>query len=282
VAAKPGLMSTAESVLSNRVMREALERRGMDELYVEVFDSLPSTSEYLSLIAKEAITNDSQSSPANKQARLCVADWQTNGNGRRGKSWVTDRGNVTFSLLTSMQKAPSELLGLSLVTGICVAESLSALANLSVQLKWPNDVLVKEAKLCGLLTELLSGPSGTTQIVVGVGINYRQPSTIEGSDYDAISLPKLCECAPERSAIISDICARLVEAYALFEQQGWSAFADRWSQFDYLKGRQVRVINAGVEELATAVGVDSNGALLVDRNAQTSAVYSGDVSVRLA
>ncbi len=275
-------MTNTVSVLTTDVMHKALADRGVNDVFVEVFDSLPSTSAYLSAVAQQTKAKSVNSVEARYRAQLCVADWQTNGSGRRGKSWVTDRGNVTFSLLLSLQKPPAELLGLSLVTGICVAESLSAQANLSVQLKWPNDVLVEGKKLCGLLTELVSGANGVTNVVVGVGINYRLPTNIEHSDYEIVSLPMVSEHPPQRSTLISDIGARLIESSTLFEQQGWPAFADRWRQFDYLKGREVRVINAGVEEQATAIGVNDNGALLVEKNAQTTAVYSGEVSVRLA
>jgi len=274
-------VSNTTSVLSNSVVREAFKQRGLDNVFVEVFDSLPSTSEYLAAIAKQA-TAENDVMPADKAPQICIADWQTNGNGRRGKTWVTDRGNVTFSMLLSMRKPPSELLGLSLVTGICVAECLVDLTNLPVQLKWPNDVLVADGKLCGLLTELVSTSQGVTQVVIGVGINYKQPASIEGSDYEPVNLPGLITHAPKREEIISDLSVRLLEGYALFAEHGWSEFADRWNKFDYLIGRQVKVINAGVEEYATAVGVDSSGALLIEHNGKTDVVYSGDVSVRLA
>jgi len=263
-------------------MQDALTRRGVSDLFVEVFDSLPSTSEYLSAKAAQLNKDNTLQAPLMRQRQLCVADWQTNGNGRRGKSWVTERGNVTFSLLLSLDMPPVELMGLSLVTGICVAESLSELANLSVQLKWPNDVLVDDRKLCGLLTELIANVDGGTQVIVGIGVNYKQPVNIESGGLEAVSLPTLCDEAPARADIISDISARLLDAYALFAEQGWPVFADRWNQFDYLKGRQVRVINAGSEQHATAMGVDSNGALLIEQDLQISAVYSGDVSVRIS
>lgn len=275
-------MSTTDTALSTKAMQDALAQRGVNDLFVEVFDSLPSTSEYLSAKALQLNKDTASNASLMGQRQLCVADWQTNGNGRRGKSWVTERGNVTFSMLLSLNKPPAELMGLSLVTGICVAESLSELATLSVQLKWPNDVLVDDRKLCGLLTELVANVHGGTQIIVGVGINYKQPINIEGGGLEAVSLPKLCDEAPAREDIISDISARLLDAYALFAEQGWPAFADRWNQFDYLKGRQVRVINAGAEEHATAMGVDSSGALLIERDSQIRAVYSGDVSVRIS
>ena len=263
-------------VMNTSSMCEALAARGVDGLHTEVFDALPSTSEYLSQI--------SQSLPASDAItpQLCVADWQTNGNGRRGKTWVTERGNITFSMLLSVAKPPAELMGLSLVTGVCVAESLAAVAGLAVNLKWPNDVLVDDKKLCGLLTELGSSTATQTRLITGIGINYMPPAAMENSDYQAVSVPMLTPKPPSRADLISDVCARILEAYALFETSGWPPFSERWDRYDYLKGRQVRVISAGAEERAVAIGVDERGALLVEADGETRAVYSGEVSLRLA
>lgn len=275
-------MSVAHSQLTAEGLQEVLRLHGLSELAVEVFDSLPSTSEYLMGLAHESLRDSKLASTLAARPQVCAADWQTKGSGRRGKTWVTERGNVTFSMLLTMDKPPSELLGLSLVTGLCVAESLAALADVSVQLKWPNDVLVDDKKLCGLLTELVSSSKGVTQVCVGIGINYTQPDTIDGCDYEVASLPILSKAPPSRETLIGDITARLLEAYALFMEHGWPMFADRWHAVDYLNGKQVRIINADKVEHAVAAGVDSNGALLVESEGVTKVVYSGDVSVRVA
>ena len=272
-------MSGTTEVLNTSIMLDALKRRDVNDLQVEVFDSLPSTSAYLS-----ATLGNRKTSKLTKPAtsRLCVTDWQTNGQGRRGRTWVTERGNVTFSLLVSINKPPAMLMGLSLVTGVCVAESLGALAGLSVDLKWPNDVLVADKKLCGLLTELIPSTPNKTQIIVGIGINYKQPTRIESSDYQAVNLPDLVAVPPKRADLISDVVARLLGEYAVFEASGWTTFADRWDAFDCLKGRKVSVLTKDTEEQAVAVGVDEQGALLISAAGVTRAVFSGEVSLRLA
>lgn len=272
-------VTSSPEVLNTSIMQDALERRGVSDLQVEVFDSLPSTSEYLSATLQQTVSSGSNHSA---QSRLCVTDWQTSGRGRRGRAWVTERGNITFSMLVSIKKPPAMLMGLSLVTGVCVAESLKALAGLSVDLKWPNDVLVEDKKLCGLLTELVPSTPDETQIIVGIGINYKQPARVESGDYQAINLPELVDLPPNRADLISDVVARLLSEYAVFEANGWSQFADRWDAYDYLKGRKVRVLTKDAEEQAVAVGVDEQGALLIRAEGVTRAVYSGEVSLRLA
>ena len=273
-------MTQIIEVLAAPSIQQALAKRSVSGVHVDVFDNLPSTSEYLTEIAQQNLVSASVEELLSGAPQLCATDWQTNGNGRRGKTWVTERGNVTFSLLLPMNRAPAQLLGLSLVTGICVAQSLTELGQVPVQLKWPNDVLAQNQKLAGLLTELISSPQGVTQINVGVGINYKIPSQIETSDYQPVSLPSLNDSPPSRSELIADICSRLLSAYAQFAQQGWPAFADTWDQFDYLKSKQVKVLSGEHVEKALAVGVDEQGALLVEIDGVRRAVFSGEVSVR--
>ncbi len=273
----------ADIVSASAVIAE-LKRGGCSGCVVDVFDKLPSTSDYLNQQIREA----AQDSRAVLAPRLCIADWQTKGRGRRGKTWLADRGNITFSLLNSLPKPASELLGLSLVTGIVVTETLRAETGITAQLKWPNDVLVDGDKLCGLLTELNSTSTAqSTHIVTGVGINYTQGSEASrqqaaDANYRSTSVPHLCNNPPERTKLISSLVVNLIEAYALFGAEGWPVFNKRWDALDYLKGKEVNVINQTSTEQYTAIGVDGSGALLVERAGMRTSVHSGEVSVRLS
>jgi len=282
-------MNQLQDILSKTNVANALIDRGLQSCQVEVFDRLPSTSAYL----KEVQLSNEQpfvfhSVESSKHSigpmHICATDWQTQGSGRRGKVWETDRGNLTFSVLVHVPRKPAELLGLSLVTGICVAESLLQIADAAVKLKWPNDILFKDRKLSGLLTEILPGTDQLTPVLLGIGINYTAPSKVIAADYESICLPQVSKRVPARATLIAEICAKVDAAFAEFVEFGWPAFAERWKKLDYLTGRTVRVItdskNTDKNELAVAVGVDHNGALLVEKNGKHEAIYSGDVSVR--
>jgi len=266
-------------VLTHANVTQSLEDHGAQGLHLDVFDTLPSTSAYLSELAQ----SDANRVAAAASPHICVADWQTNGSGRRGKTWTTDRGNITFSMLVALRLKPAELMGLSLVTGLAVAEVLNRLDGVSVQLKWPNDILVDDAKLCGVLTELVpANHSGFTSVVTGIGINYVTPNNTVSNDYRATALQEICENAPARAELIGQVSVSVLQAYDLFESQGWAVFAERWNALDYLKGKQVNVLNGTQQSLVVAKGVDHTGALLVESDGETSTVYSGEVSVRVA
>jgi len=266
-------------VLTHASVSQSLARYGAQGLQLDVFDSLPSTNAYLSQHAQSA-PNKNVAAPS---PHVCIADWQTNGSGRRGKTWTTGRGNITFSLLVTMRSKPAELMGLSLVTGIGVAEVLNRIDNVAVQLKWPNDILFRDAKLCGVLTELVpASHDGFTRVVTGIGINYVAPDITVSNDYRATSLQEICENTLARPELIGQVIVSVLQAYDLFEAQGWSAFTERWDALDYLKGKQVNVLNGSEQSLVVAKGVDHTGALLVESNGKTSTVFSGEVSVRVA
>ena len=266
-------------VLTHASVSQSLARNDVQGLQVDVFNSLPSTNAYLSQLAQSFSSNDGTV----QSPHICVADWQTNGSGRRGKTWTTERGNITFSLLVAMRSKPAELMGLSLVTGIAVAEVLNRIDNVAVQLKWPNDILFGDAKLCGVLTELVpASHDGFTRIVTGIGINYVALDNAVSNDYRATALQEICENVPARAELIGQVSVSVLQAYDLFEAQGWSAFTERWNALDYLKGKQVNVLNGTQQSLVVAKGVDHTGALLVESNGKTSTVFSGEVSVRVA
>ncbi len=258
--------------LQHAVLKDALARGGHNCI-LETFDQLPSTSEYL------ALQTDTDAS----QPHVVACDWQTAGNGRRGKSWDTAAGNITFSVRSLAPVAPAQLMGLSLVTGISVAESLRATCDLDVELKWPNDVILKERKLCGLLTELQSHQdSETTSVIAGIGINVLENDSVKQLGIGGISLEEVCKTLPERETIIASVVTTLLQNYQQFYRDGWAVFAQRWADRDYLVGKSVTVLREGEELIVQVLGLDSDGALRVSENGQTQSIYSGDVSVRLS
>ena len=218
---------------------------------------------------------------------LCVTDWQTAGIARRGKTWQTKPGNITFSVLSTTTTPAKDLLGLSLVTGIGVADCLQQNAGVGVQLKWPNDVLVNDSKLGGLLTEINTVPArqGTPavcQVLTGVGVNFLADPDVLELGIGATSLEKegLPPTLQQRDELIGKLAASVLSAHQQFYQHGWSFFAERWKNLDWLLNQSVTIHSQEATEQAVARGVNEQGALLVERDGCTYPVYSGDVSIR--
>jgi len=269
------------------LIQSQLQRAGMSSVTVHTFAELDSTSVWLRELAlkHDGITDAIQ---------VCATDWQTAGIARRGRSWQTKPGNITFSILNSTDQQPKDLLGLSLVTGIGVASCLSAELDVQVALKWPNDVLLNDLKLGGLLTEISSvaGDSGDshpggnasmrTQILTGIGINMRHDDEvlrlgIGATSLEAASVPI---CKEQRDALIGKLAASVLLSHQLFFEQGWAPFAELWQARDWLTGKEVSIHRDQSTEHAVARGVNEQGALLVERAGELHLLYSGNVSIR--
>ncbi|MBA2723008.1 MAG: biotin--[acetyl-CoA-carboxylase] ligase [Methylibium sp.] len=220
-------------------------------------------------------------------ACLLACERQTAGRGRLGRPWFSDAPSpdsgpqqLCFSL--GLRLAPADWSGLSLAMGVALAETLHA----RVRLKWPNDLwLVDEPgegrKLGGVLIETLplaAGDGPGRHAVIGVGINLAPPAARPGLDQLAAGWREI-----EPQARAPELLARLAEpllgALAVFETQGFAAFAARFEARDALAGRAVTTTDPEAP-IGLADGVDATGALRLLTDSGLRLVHSGEVSVR--
>ena len=213
---------------------------------------------------------------------LLVAERQTAGRGRAGRSWLSSPGgSLTFSLAWRFGAPLQALRGLPLAVGVALAEALVKL-DVTVHLKWPNDVLKDGAKLAGVLIETQAASGGATWAVIGVGLNLALPDALEAQiERPVASAPWLA--AMERDALMAALLVELAQCLREFEQAGFGAFAARWNRLHAWRGSAVEVIDGGVLlQRGVAAGVDDSGALLLDTAGGRVAVNAGDVSLRQA
>jgi BirA family biotin operon repressor/biotin-[acetyl-CoA-carboxylase] ligase len=213
---------------------------------------------------------------------LLVAERQTAGRGRAGRSWLSSgAGSLTFSLAWKFSAPLHALAGLPLAVGVALAEALGAL-GVTVQLKWPNDLLKDGAKLAGVLIETQNAGSGAIWAVIGVGLNLDLPDALEQRiGRPVASAPWLARM--EREALLAALLAQLAASLRQFEQGGFGAFSARWNRLHAWQGHPVAVVDRGVTlHQGVAAGVDDRGALLLDGAAGRIAVSAGDVSLREA
>ena len=213
----------------------------------------------------------------------CVAEQQTAGRGRRGRSWVSPFGaNVYLSLLWRFDLPAVALAGLSLAAGVVVAQALSRLGVLEVALKWPNDLLWRGRKLGGILIELAGEADGPTRAIVGVGVNHRMPARSaalidqDWTDVCAAASP----APPSRCALVAAVLDDLVAGMQQFAASGLEPFLPVWRALDALRGREVVVRIGDLVVVGTAAGVASGGALRLQTAGGEQQFAGGEVSVR--
>ncbi len=217
---------------------------------------------------------------------IALAEYQSAGRGRRGRTWVAPfGGGLCFSAGWLFDEMPHDLAALTLATGVVVRRVLLEATGLDVQLKWPNDLVWEDKKLGGILVELTAESQGPCYVVVGIGINVsitpRHLEQIAGWPSGAVDLYAATEGRPPSRNVLA---ARMIEASArLLPHYGDNGFLQHHAEFsavDYLRGRRVSVDAASHPISGTAVGVDGSGALLVDTGDGVRRVISGDVSVK--
>lgn len=211
---------------------------------------------------------------------LLIAEHQTAGRGRAGRSWLSEPGHsLTFSLAWRFDAGLRALTGLPLAVGTALAETLGRLGQ-PVQLKWPNDLLKDGDKLAGILVETQTLPDGAAWAIIGIGVNLVMPDALEAKIGRAVaSVPWLARM--DRDELMAALLDSLAEALRTFERAGFGAFTARWNLLHGWQGRQVAILDRGeVLHEGRAAGVDDAGRLLLDTDGGRVAIVAGDVSLR--
>ena len=220
-------------------------------------------------------------------AAVLLAERQTAGRGRRGRTWVSPMAaHLYLSASRMFGGGLARLGGLSLVAGIVVAEALHALGCTCVRLKWPNDLVVTDPagtlrKLGGLLVEGGGEHGGPVRAVIGLGLNIRMPATAR-VDQPWCDLAGLTGVAAfDRNAVAAALLARLLPALEHFDAAGLAPFLPRYRDLDALAMQPVTVRGANDEYAGVALGLDDDGALRVRLHDGTQrSFHAGEVSVR--
>lgn len=215
---------------------------------------------------------------------LVVADAQSNGKGRRGRSWSSPSGkDIYMSLLLRPSCKIENASALTLVMALSVLEAVNEAALVNTLIKWPNDIVLNGKKLCGILTEMHLEQDNSFFIVTGVGINCNQTEFVEEISNNATSIFKETQKYIDRAKLIGSIMSCFERNYEIFEKtQDLSGLYQKYNDFLVNADREVRVLEPTGEYNAVAKGINKNGELIVRRidNDELMAVYAGEVSVR--
>lgn len=214
---------------------------------------------------------------------LVVADEQTQGRGRRGRSWQSPKGtNISMTLILRPDLEPARASMLTIVMGLSVAQGLKELLKLPVQIKWPNDAVLNGHKLCGILTEMSAQIDYINYVVVGTGINVNLPEVPEELKDIATSLLIETGRRVNRAEVIGAVLRAFARNYESFLAAGdLTGLLNAYNEILANRDRQVRVLDLKEPYEGVALGINARGELLVRKaDGSISEVYAGEVSVR--
>ncbi|SAK40818.1 biotin--protein ligase [Caballeronia hypogeia] len=270
-----------------------LAERPARDWTIDIVDETGSTNADL-MEQLRALRRDSTPAPTAR-----VAYSQTAGRGRRGRAWLAEPGNALLMSVGCVLKRPIEgLSGLSLAIGTAVLDALARLPltpSARPALKWPNDVLLDDGKLAGILIETAWNAPGATAVVIGIGMNLHGAEQLaaqvdDANRQSASTVPGATPAALARAwpdANLTETLAALLNALdaALprFEAEGFRPFRQRWLDAHAWAGREVALIDQGMEVTrGIASGVDDTGQLQIDAPEGPRTVATGEVTLRLA
>ncbi len=234
---------------------------------------------------KEFDTIDSTNEEARRLAQSgergplwITAGEQTAGRGRRGRSWVSPRGNLSATLLINPGRPASDCAQLSFAAALAASDTVSIVApEAEVKVKWPNDVLANGGKIAGILLESASsGGADPNWLVIGIGINLEaHPSDTE---FPATSLPALGVTPPPPEDGLLHLAATFAKWYDIWRADGFAPIRDAWLARAAGLGTRIRARLQNGECVGIFEGIDANGALLLrEAHDRVRAIAAGEV-----
>jgi BirA family transcriptional regulator, biotin operon repressor / biotin---[acetyl-CoA-carboxylase] ligase len=261
----------ATPLLDRAAIVAALPAHAAD-LTIEVVDTVDSTNNELLRRAPGG----------NIDRHLLAAEWQTAGRGRRGRRWTAVAGgSLTFSLGWRFEQGAAHLAGLSLAVAVALCRVLESRGYEGIELKWPNDLLHRQRKLGGILIDLSGDALGPSLVVIGVGLNVLLPERARRDIAQPVTDLATIAGPCDRNALLASIAAELASLLERYACEGFASFREEWQGRHAFQDQPVQVlVSDGSIARGRAVGVDADGALVLERRGHRQRFVTGEVSVR--
>jgi BirA family transcriptional regulator, biotin operon repressor / biotin---[acetyl-CoA-carboxylase] ligase len=234
---------------------------------IQYYDHVASTMDEAMKLAQDKASDGT----------VVIAEAQTQGRGRLGRSWVSPKfKGLYFSIIVRPDTAVSEIASITLMAAVSVCEAVKRTCGLEARIKWPNDILLEQKKLGGILTEMNAGLDRVNYCVIGIGINVNsEPKTLVDG---AVSLAQQAGSAVNRVELLRELLRQFEHYYLKFKKKEFGSILDAWRQFSVTLGERVRIDMHKGRLDGIAVDIDADGGLLVRRDSGIiEKVLAGDV-----
>ncbi|WP_062356419.1 biotin--[acetyl-CoA-carboxylase] ligase [Bacillus kwashiorkori] len=240
------------------------------------FDSISSTQE---MAKQRALKGD-------QEGTIIIADEQTAGRGRMNRQWHSNKGTGIWASLIirpkiPIQKAPQ----ITLLTAVAIAKAIEEITpnDVSIEIKWPNDIILNGKKVCGILTELQAEENRIQSIIIGFGLNVNQqradfPQQLEQL---ATSLSIETNLHFSRSKLLQLICLQFEKLYDTYLKTGFSVIKILWESYSNSIGKTITARTISGNYTGTALGITEDGVLLLqDEKKEIHYIYSADIEIK--
>jgi BirA family transcriptional regulator, biotin operon repressor / biotin---[acetyl-CoA-carboxylase] ligase len=266
------LRQTSDLLLANEI-REGLNTNVFGKGEIIYFTETDSTNARAKYLAGEGAP----------EGTVVVAEKQTRGRGRRGRSWFSPPGEGIYtSVILRPPIPPNEAPGLTLLASVALAEALHAITLLNVNIKWPNDILIKGRKVAGILTEISTEMDRIDYVVIGVGVNVNMPRKGLPPDIAHSATSVLMETgkAFPRIVLLRAFLEWLEIYYETLKTKGFDPILKRWKHLADIIGRRISIDLMGSVHVGKVLDVDKDGFLILrDRKGPIERIISGDITL---
>lgn len=233
------------------------------------FDSVDSTQAAANLLAQKG----------EPDGTVVIAEEQGRGRGRLGRTFFSPRGGLWLSLILKPNLPPQGALALTLLAGVAVSEAVREATRLPVVLKWPNDILIGEKKVVGILGEMIAEVDLVRFVVLGIGINVNVSKKGFPAELKDIATSLSVELGHglSRSDLLCAVLERFEHYYELLLKEGPAPVLDAWRALPNILGGNVSAETPEGLWQGKAVDIDEEGALLMDVGGEVRKVTAGDV-----
>lgn len=216
---------------------------------------------------------------------VCVAEAQSAGQGRRGRQWQSPFGrNVYFSMSWPFSGGAASLSGLSLAVGVALIDALSAFDTNNIKLKWPNDVLLDNKKLAGVLIEIAGDAMGECHAIIGIGLNVAMPEEeMQSVDQPWTDLVSGLSVDPDidRNSLIALLIQSLGKMLFEFENGGFAPFYEQWMSLNAHANKPVQLVSGNKITQGVMLGITPDGGVRLKlENNEEQVFIGGEISLR--
>ena len=239
-------------------------QRGLSTTYIGkkifYFPELESTN----IMAKEKALHRAEGID---EGTLIITEKQSAGKGRLGRKWFSPTGGIWLSIILYPQLPPSYIPRITLMTAVAVVKAIKICTQIEPQIKWPNDILISEKKVCGILTEMSAELDMINWVVVGIGIN----ANIEHQDFpediqeNTISLKEVSGKEVLRVKLAKTFLQEFEKYYEKLKKKEFPSILKEWKLYSHTLGRKIRVDMGERIITGEAVNINEEGALILKK-----------------
>ena len=211
--------------------------------------------------------------PICQNGTVILAETQTHGRGRLSRPWASPPGGIWMSLVLKPEMPLAQVCQINMAVSVAVSRAIFSLLGLEAGIKWPNDLLIRERKICGILMEISAEVERLDYAVVGLGINANIDPSVFPDDWRSTSLSRELGHEVCRSELIQRILLEIEEAY---EKMGSNEIYEEWRRRSVTIAREVRITSSSGDLVGEVLDLAEDGALLLKAEGKRMRVLAGD------